>query len=130
MKLITPMNNNIEEAIKTHESKYHSRSSAFKPPTVEDIKTYAKEQGYDIDAQYVWDFYESKDWKVGKTKMKVWRAAIRRAFEWKKPGGKPVAVRIIKIRHLCCCGCGREGVRQISGRWYATTECRIKVLGW
>ena len=120
----------IEEAIKAHESKYHSRSSAFKPPTVEDIKTYAKEKGYDIDAQYVWDFYESKGWKVGKTKMKVWRAAIRRAFEWKKPDGKPVAVRIIKIRHLCCCDCGREGHLEVDRHWFATTSCRIKVLGW
>ena len=125
------MNNKyIEEAIKAHESKYHSRSSVFKPPTVEDIKTYAKEKGYDIDAQYVWDFFESKNWMVGKTKMKVWRAAIRRAFEWKKPDGKPVAVKIIKIRHLCYCGCGREGVTEVSGRWFADTTCRMKVLGW
>ena len=120
----------IEKAIKAHESKYHSRSSVFKSPTVEDIKAYAKEVGYDIDAQYVWDFYESKGWKVGKTKMKVWRAAIRRAFNWKKPNDKPVAVRIIKIKHLCYCGCGQEGVTQVSSRWFASTSCRIKVLGW
>lgn len=124
------MDKEIETAIKAHEKKYHSRLRAFKPPTVDDILTYAKEQGYKIDAQYVWDFYESKNWMVGKTKMKVWRSAIRRAFLWKKPDGKPVAVRIVKIKHLCCCGCGCEGHMQISRRWYATDDCRMKVLGW
>jgi len=120
----------IEEAIREHEKKYHSRLSAFKPPTVEDIRIYAEERGYKIDAEYVWDFYESKNWMVGKTKMKSWKATIRRSFTWAKSNGKPVAVRIIKIKHLCSCGCGREGTLQVSHQWFATSECRIKVLGW
>lgn len=124
------MDKEIETAIKAHEKKYHSRLSAFKPPTVDDIRTYAEEQGYKIDAQYVWDFYESKNWMVGKTKMKIWRSAVRRSFNWKKPDGKPVAVRIVKIKHLCCCGCSREGHMEVDRRWFATSDCRIKVLGW
>jgi hypothetical protein len=52
----------------------------FKPPTTAEVQKYAKEKGYtkdDIDPEQFVDFYESKNWYVGKNKMKNWKAAAR-----------------------------------------------------
>lgn len=49
----------------------------FAPPTVNDVKDYAWENGYKIDAERFVDFYTSKGWMVGKSKMKDWKAAVR-----------------------------------------------------
>lgn len=52
-------------------------SKKFKRPTVDDVKAYCAKKEYDIDAELFVDFYESKDWMVGKNKMKDWQAAVR-----------------------------------------------------
>lgn len=52
-------------------------SQKFKKPTVEEIQKYCSERGNSIDAEYFYNYYESKGWLVGKTKMKDFRAAIR-----------------------------------------------------
>ena len=49
----------------------------FIKPTIEEIETYIKEKDYSINANAFYDFYESKDWYVGKNKMKDWKACIR-----------------------------------------------------
>ena len=49
----------------------------FVPPTVEEVKSYCKEKGYhSVDAQRFVDFYESKNWMIGKNKMCNWRSAV------------------------------------------------------
>lgn len=53
------------------------KSSPFSPPTVDDVKAYASEKGYSLDAERFCYFYASKGWMVGKNKMKDWRAAVR-----------------------------------------------------
>lgn len=50
-------------------------------PTIEEIKQYCLERNNGIDAEQFFDFYESKNWYVGKNKMKNWQAAIR---TWEK----------------------------------------------
>ena len=52
-----------------------------KKPTVEEIKQYCLQRNNGIDAEQFFDFYESKNWYVGKNKMKNWQAAIR---TWEK----------------------------------------------
>lgn len=52
-----------------------------KKPSVNEIKDYCIERNNGIDAEQFFDFYESKGWLVGKTKMKNWKAAIR---TWEK----------------------------------------------
>lgn len=49
----------------------------FTPPSLEDIQAYCSEMGYSFDPQRFLDFYESKGWMVGKTKMENWKAALR-----------------------------------------------------
>lgn len=49
----------------------------FSPPNVEDVKAFCKENGYNVDPERFVNFYESKGWMVGKSKMKSWQAAVR-----------------------------------------------------
>ena len=49
----------------------------FTPPTVEEIKAYCTERKNKVDPEQFYDFYTSKGWLVGKTKMKDWEASVR-----------------------------------------------------
>ena len=49
----------------------------FTIPTISEIENYIKENNYDVDATKFFNFYESKDWFVGKNKMANWKAAVR-----------------------------------------------------
>ena len=49
----------------------------FVPPSVDDIRNYCLERNNNVDPEAFFDYYTSKDWFVGKTKMKDWRAAVR-----------------------------------------------------
>lgn len=71
---------------KCHESKSKRKSKSiekeikstrFAPPSHEDVATYIAEKGYRMDADAFIDFYTSKDWMIGKNKMKDWKAAVR-----------------------------------------------------
>ena len=64
-----------------------NRKALFKKPSIDDIVDYCKERNNNIDAEAFIDFYESKDWKIGKNKMKDWKAAVRtwERRETKKP---------------------------------------------
>ena len=66
-------------------------SGPFVKPDVATVATYCEQNGYDVDAERFVDFYDSKGWFVGKTKMKDWRAAVRNCHHtgWAK---KTVAV--------------------------------------
>lgn len=52
-------------------------SIKFKPPTVEEVRSYCEERKNGIDPEYFCDFYTSKGWKIGKNSMKDWKAAVR-----------------------------------------------------
>lgn len=53
----------------------------FVPPTLEEVQAYIVEKGYCVDAESFIAFYQSKNWYVGKNKMKDWKAAI---VTWEK----------------------------------------------
>ena len=61
----------------------------FKKPMIHQIEFYCKERKNNIDPEAFWDFYESKDWFVGKSKMKCWKSAVRNweRGDKKKPKG-------------------------------------------
>ena len=48
---------------------------------VEQIDDYCKERNNTIDAETFFDFYESKNWKIGKSAMKCWKSCVR---TWEK----------------------------------------------
>ena len=91
------MNPEIDEAIAEHVRKYHAKSSAFVPPTAEEVTEYMKANNFYIDVEDFLEFYGSKGWIVGKVKMKNWRLAAHRAIKWdinreKQPKpAKPIA---------------------------------------
>ena len=49
----------------------------FTPPTPTEVQQYCSESGHNIDADAFVDFYSSKNWMVGKNKMKDWKSAVR-----------------------------------------------------
>tara|TARA_R110002012_G_scaffold10611_1_gene48239 strand:+ start:794 stop:1420 length:627 start_codon:yes stop_codon:yes gene_type:complete len=49
----------------------------FKKPKIEEVLNYCLERKNNVDYEAFYDFYESKDWFVGKSKMKNWKAAVR-----------------------------------------------------
>lgn len=55
----------------------HSSSKRFVPPTFEEVSEYCQERGNSVDPQRFIDFYTSKNWYVGKTKMVDWKASVR-----------------------------------------------------
>lgn len=65
----------------------------FTPPTLEEVQQYCNERNNGIDAQRFIDFYESKGWVIGKTKMKSWQACIRTWESKNKQQSKPIDSR-------------------------------------
>lgn len=53
------------------------QTKTFQKPTVEEIAEYCKERGNNVDPQRFFDYYQSKGWTVGKSKMKDWKASVR-----------------------------------------------------
>ena len=49
----------------------------FKKPTLDEVKNYCILRKNNIDAETFIDFYESKNFMIGKTKMKDWKACVR-----------------------------------------------------
>ena len=61
------------------------RAPRFTPPTLEEVKAYCEERDNGVDPQRFIDYYETRGWMLGKTKMKDWRAAVR---TWERGSGK------------------------------------------
>ena len=69
-------NNNIKNNNKNNKKEIY-KEKRFVKPTIEEIEEYCKERNNGIDAVLFYNFYESKDWMVGKNKMKDWQASVR-----------------------------------------------------
>ena len=69
--------NSIEENSIEYNIKEKVKRKVFEKPTIEMIQKYCRERNNGINANAFYDFYESKDWMVGKNKMKDWKACIR-----------------------------------------------------
>jgi len=74
--------NNTTSSIKEKEKKEteerkEKSSAPFRRPTVQEVAEYCLSRNNGIDAAAFVDFYESKGWRVGRTPMKDWKAAVR-----------------------------------------------------
>ena len=72
-----------EEAREEEESKEKELSLSrartrgeFVKPTVEEVADYCRKNGYKIDPIQFVNYYETKGWIVGRTRMKNWHSAI------------------------------------------------------
>jgi hypothetical protein len=63
----------------------YSNKERFKKPTLIEIEMYCSNRKNNIDHIAFYEFYESKNWMVGKNKMKDWKAAIR---TWERRNNK------------------------------------------
>lgn len=82
---ITEDNPKVKES-KVEQSKVKSKetpkgekktASRFSAPTVDEVRAYAQEKGYNVDAEHFVDYYTSNGWRVGRNPMKDWRATVR-----------------------------------------------------
>ena len=54
-----------------------NKKALFKKPTLDEVKNYCILRKNNIDAEAFIDFYESKNFMIGKNKMKDWKASVR-----------------------------------------------------
>lgn len=69
--------------------KDNKKSTAFVPPTLDEVKAYCLERGNNVDPQAFIDFYTAKGWLIGKNKVKDWRACVRTWENRDKQPNKP-----------------------------------------
>ena len=72
IELLTEIRDLLKKPVRVNKS-----SQKFTPPTLIEVKMYISDKNYPVDAEQFVDFYESKNWMVGKTKMKEWKACVR-----------------------------------------------------
>lgn len=65
-----------------------AKRKRFTPPTLEEVSSYCSERNNGIDPQSFIDYYASRDWYLGKTKMRDWKAAVR-TWENRRKTDKP-----------------------------------------
>jgi len=63
-----------------------AKRTVFVPPTLEEVTQYCEERNRGVDPNKWYDFYLSKNFMVGKNKMKDWKASVR---TWEKDEPKP-----------------------------------------
>lgn len=63
------------------------------PPTIEEVAAYCRERNNGIDPEAFIDFYQSKNWKVGKDRMTDWKAAVR-TWERRRKGDRNGSDRV------------------------------------
>lgn len=76
---VTQIDKNRLDKIRLEEDKNNNNTTTkrFNKPTIEEIESYCKERNNNINANAFYDYYESKDWMIGKNRMKDWKASIR-----------------------------------------------------
>lgn len=77
-------------------------NNRFVPPTLTEVQSYCSERKNSVDAQRFIDYYIANGWKVGKNKMKDWKAAVRTwerngfssaAKSWKEVGANGIKLK-------------------------------------
>lgn len=91
---INRSNTNSDISISKDISISHKDTPAkFSKPTIEEISSYIAEQGYAVDAEIFYDYYEANGWMAGRAKMKDWKATIR---NWQRRGSTERSARTAK----------------------------------
>jgi len=76
------------ELIEENRIEEKRQTKRFKPPTLQEVKDYINQKSYQVDAERFINFYESKDWMIGKNKMKKWQSALA---NWNSNNSAPVS---------------------------------------
>lgn len=68
---------NAKERPDTDTDNKKNRGAKFVPPTLDEVSAYCTERGKGVNPNKWYNHYTANDWKVGKNKMKDWKAAVR-----------------------------------------------------
>ena len=72
---------NTEKKVESEKTKKKQKKinhiKKFEKPSLIELKEYFLELGEIDDSDIMYDFYESKGWKIGKNSMKCWKSATR-----------------------------------------------------
>lgn len=91
------VNVNVNDNVLKENTLKGVKEKHFVPPTPENVSGYCREMGYTyVDAERFVDFYGSKNWMVGKTKMTDWRAAVRNWERQEKKQRQGVTANVTK----------------------------------
>lgn len=75
---------NLETEVRLGKDRLDKDSNkAFRPPTLQEVKAYCQSRNNGVNPEKWYAHYEAVGWKVGKNKMKDWKAAVR-TWEEKK----------------------------------------------
>lgn len=66
-----------EEKQKKQKNNYLINKKRFQKPDLKELKEYFLKLGEEDESEVMYDFYESKGWKIGKNSMKCWKSATR-----------------------------------------------------
>lgn len=64
-------------APKSEATKEDKKRTQFAPPTLDEVQAYCTERGNGVDAEAFLAYYEANGWRVGRNKMKDWKASVR-----------------------------------------------------
>lgn len=53
------------------------KTVSFQRPTLDEVKAYCQSINSPIDAEQFYNFYEAKDWMLGKNHIKKWKCCVR-----------------------------------------------------
>ena len=88
---IAPIRNTNIKEISNIKEIPKEKKDIFRKPTFEEVSAYCQERNNGIDPEQFIDYYESKGWVVGKSKMKDWKACVRTWERNRK--GRPQAIK-------------------------------------
>lgn len=88
---IAPIRNTNSKEIPNSKEISKEKKDIFRKPTFEEVSAYCLERNNGIDPEQFIDYYESKGWVVGKSKMKDWKACVRTWERNRK--GKSTAIK-------------------------------------
>lgn len=71
------LDNIVDINISTQDKINKSVAHSFSKPTISEIQDYCESRNNGIDTARFFDYYEANGWKVGRSPMKDWKAAVR-----------------------------------------------------
>ena len=75
--LYVPADEPQTPAPKVDGTKKDGKRTQFVPPTLEEVRAYCTDRGNSVDANAFVDYYTANGWRVGRNKMKDWKASVR-----------------------------------------------------
>lgn len=67
----------INKNISKEESTKEERPKKFKPPTVDEVRAYCQDRGNNVDPDKFVSYYAARGWKLNRSPMVDWKAAVR-----------------------------------------------------